>query len=136
MAFSQRQSETDLHSFSLSRRSLLGKLPAIGAALLLPQTQSQSLPSPKFKVGDLVAYDWEPDDDEAPESATDFGEVLGMRWVPKPDSYSLSADTWVYFVRWTHGTCGSDICYPCYDGEPTRECDLRLVRPEEVCTKS
>jgi hypothetical protein len=84
-------------------------------------------------MGDLVAYDWEPDDDDAPEFATDFGEVLGMRWVPKPDGQCLAAKTWVYFVRWTHSTCPGILPSPCYDGEPTYSSDLRLVSAEEIC---
>jgi hypothetical protein len=111
-----------------SRRELLGKSLAIGAASVLPELRLQPLyPLPKFKIGDLIASDWEADDDEAPEFATDFGEILGMRWLPEAES-GLAANTWVYFVRWTHSTCGAYSCYPCYDGEPSRECDLRLVK--------
>jgi hypothetical protein len=45
-----RLSGTDLQSFAFSRRELPGKLLAIGAALLLPQSQSQSLsPVPESK---------------------------------------------------------------------------------------
>jgi len=111
-----------------SRRELLGKSLAIGVVSLLPEFQSQSLyPLPEFKIGDLVASDWEPDDDEAPELATDFGEILGMRWLPETEN-GFPANAWVYYVRWTHGTCGPDICYPCYDGEPTSGSELRLVK--------
>jgi hypothetical protein len=127
MALSERQSKTDSHNFSLSRRSLLGELLVIGTALLLPESQSQSLPSPKFKIGDLVAYDWEPDDDDAPESVTDFGEILGMRWVPEPDGYCLAVNTWVYYIKWTYSSCPDMLPEPCYDGEPTYSSDLRLV---------
>jgi hypothetical protein len=124
----------DLQDFAFSRRELLKKLSAMGTALLLPKSQPKSsYPSPEFKIGDLVASDWEPDDDDAPEFATDFGEILGMRWVPQPEGGWIPARTWVYYVYWTHGTCGSNICYPCYDGEPTRSCDLRLVTAEEIC---
>jgi hypothetical protein len=119
---------------SFSRRELPGKLLAIAGALLLPKSQSKTLyPSPEFNIGDLVASDWEPDDDDAPEFATDYGEILGMRWMPEAEGNWTPAHTWVYYVYWTHGTCGSDICYPCYDGEPTRACDLRLVNAEEIC---
>jgi hypothetical protein len=120
---------TDSQDSVLSRRDLLGKLSAIGALSLLPDPQSKSsYPPPEFKIGDLVASDWEPDDDDAPELATDYGEILGMRWLPVPEGSWSPAHTWVYYVYWTHGTCGSDICYPCYDGEPTRACDLRVVK--------
>jgi hypothetical protein len=124
---------TDSH-FAFSRRDLLRKLSAIGALSLLPKLQPKfSYPSPEFNIGDLVASDWEPDDDDAPEFATDYGEILGMRWMPEAEGNWTPAHTWVYYVYWTHGTCGSDICYPCYDGEPTRACDLRLVGAEEIC---
>jgi hypothetical protein len=127
MSFFGFLSSSDLQSFRLLRRELLGKSLAIGAVSLLPKPQPQPLyPLPKFKIGDLIASDWEPDDDDAPEFATDFGEILGMRWLPEAES-GLEANTWVYFVRWTHSTCGVDSCYPCYDGEPSRECDLKLV---------
>lgn len=112
-----------------SRRELLGKSLAIGAVSLLPELQSQSsYPPPEFNIGDLVAYDWEPDDDDAPDFATDFGEILGMRWVPEPDGHCLAANTWVYFIRWTHSSCPDILPNPCYDGEPTYSSDLRLVK--------
>jgi hypothetical protein len=114
---------------ALSRRELLGKSLMIGAVFLLPESQpNSSYPLPEFKIGDLVASDWEPDEEDydAPEFATDFGEVLGMRWLPEAES-CFAANTWVYYVCWTHSTCDG-TCYPCYDGEPTRGCDLRLVK--------
>jgi hypothetical protein len=133
MTFLRSLSGTDSQTFALSRRELLGKSLAIGMLSLLPKPQPQpkskfSYPSPEFKIGDLVASDWEPDeeDDDAPDSATDFGEVLGMRWLPEAES-GFAANTWVYYVWWTHSTCDG-TCYPCYDGEPTRGCDLRLVK--------
>jgi hypothetical protein len=129
MSFFGFLSDSDSQDFALSRRELLGKSLAIGAASLLPDLHSKSsYPSPEFKIGDLVAYDWEPDDDDAPESATDFGEVLGMRWVPEPDGHCSAANTWVYFIRWTHSTCPDLIPEPSYDGEPTYSFDLRLVK--------
>jgi hypothetical protein len=120
---------TDLQNFAFSRRELLKKLSAISALSLLPKLQPKSsYPPPEFKIGDLVTSDWEPneEDDDAPDSATDFGEVLGMRWLPEAES-CFAANTWVYYVWWTHSTCDG-TCYPCYDGEPTRGCDLRLVK--------
>jgi hypothetical protein len=102
----------------------------IGAASLLPKKPHLkfSYSPPEFNIGDLVASDWEPDDDDAPEFATDYGVILGMRWMPEAEGNWTPAHTWVYYVYWTHGTCGSDICYPCYGGESTRACDLRLVK--------
>lgn len=129
MSFLGRLSGTDLQALTFPRRELPGKLLAIGATLLLPKRQPKSAyPSPEFKIGDLIASDWEPDeeDDDAPDSATDFGEVLGMRWLPEREN-GFEANTWVYYIWWTHSTCGG-TCYPCYDGEPTRGCDLRLVK--------
>jgi hypothetical protein len=135
MPFSRRQSDSDSQQNpALSRRELLGKSLAIGVASLLPQPQFKSSYSrPEFNIGDLVACDWEPDeeDDDAPDSATDFGEVLGMRWLPEAEP-CFSANTWVYYIWWTRSTCGG-TCFPYYDGEATRGCDLRLVNAEEVC---
>jgi hypothetical protein len=130
MSFFGFLSSPDSQNFALSRRKLLGKSLAIGAASLLSKPQSKSsYPLPEFKIGDLVASDWEPDeeDDDAPDSATDFGEVLGMRWVPESES-GFAPNTWVYYIYWTHSTSDCYSCYPCYDGEPTRGCDLRLVK--------
>ena len=123
---------TEPLNFACSRRELPGKLFAIAGALLLAKPQPE-VPAtvtevqPKFQIGDLVAYDWEPDDDDAPEFATDFGEVLGMRWVPEPDGYSSGVKTWVYFVRWTHSSCPGVLFEPSYDGELTESSALRLV---------
>jgi hypothetical protein len=129
MPFFWSLSHSDSQNFTCPCLELLRKVLAIGAASLLPGFQSRfPYPLPEFNIGDLVAYDWEPDDDDAPEFATDFGEVLGMRWVPEPDGHCLAANTWVYFVRWTHSTCPDILLKPCYDGEPTYSSDLRLVK--------
>jgi len=134
MSFFGFLSSSDSQDSALSRRDLLGKLSAIGAVSLLPKSQPKSsYPLPEFKMGDLVAYDWEPDDDDTPDFATDFGEILGMRWMPEPDGYCLIGNAWVYFIRWTHSTCPDFIPEPSYDGEPTYSFDLRLVSVEEVC---
>jgi len=128
-----RSSRADLQNVKFPRRELPGKLLALGVALLLPERQSkisvnQTRVQPKFKVGDLVSSYWEDEEDpDAPDNATDFGEILGMRWVSSREP-GLDPNTWVYFVRWIHSTCGLYSCYPCYDGEPTRECDLTLVK--------
>jgi hypothetical protein len=139
MAFSRRLSVvTDSH-FTFSRRDLLKKLSAISAVLLLPQNSQfkSSYPLPEFKIGDLVASDWMPgeEDWDAPSSATDFGEILGMRYVLEPESAWVAPNTWLYYVVWTHSTCNGTN-YPCYDGEPTRGCDLRLISlAEERCKR-
>ena len=113
----------------ISRRDLPGKLLALGAALLLPERQRESLlipteVQPKFKIGDFVAEDWVNDDDE---TETEFGQVLGMAYFKKAQS-CFEADTWIYYVNWTHSTSGADFSYPTYDQEPSRESDLRLVK--------
>jgi hypothetical protein len=115
-------------NLACSRRELLGKPSAIAlavtAAKLLPQLSiPQSYPSPKFNIGDLIAADWI---DEFDNEVTDFGQVLGLRYLPEPESIFL-ANTWVYYVWWTHSSSGPASCYPCYDGEPTSGYDLRLV---------
>lgn len=134
MPFSNCLSSADLQTLTFPRRELPGKLLAIGVALLLPKPQPKSsYPLPEFNMGDLVAYDWEPDDDEAPEFVTDFGEVMGMRWVPEPDGHCLAANAWVYYINWTHSTCPGILPNPCYEGEPTYSSNLRLVSAEEIC---
>lgn len=118
--------------FTFSRRGLLQGLASVGLPFLVSRVQPATLrlngyPSPKFHIGDSIASDWVDDDDEdAPDFATDFGEILGLRWVSERES-GLPPNSWVYFVRWSHSTIGAYDCYPCYDGEPSRECDLRLV---------
>jgi hypothetical protein len=134
MSFSRRQSAADMANFKFSRRELPGKLLAIAGALLLPERRSEvwvapTEVQPKFKIGDLIASDWV---DEFDKDVVDFGEVLGTRYLPAGHS-AFAANTWVYYINWTHSTCGADSCYPCYDGEPSRECDLRLVSAEEIC---
>ncbi len=119
---------TESLNFACSRRELPGKLFAIAGALLLPKRQPKVLATPtevqpKFQIGDLVAEDWIDDDDVV---ATEFGQVLGMAYFLKAQS-CFEADTWVYYVNWTHSTCGAEFSYPTYDQEPSRECDLRLV---------
>jgi hypothetical protein len=128
MTFSERLSDSDEQTSALSRRDLLGKFSAITVtatgAKLLPQIAIPAkYPLPQFSIGDLVAENWT---DEFDKEQTDFGEILGVRWLPEGHS-CFEANTWVYYIYWTHSTCGSEFCYPCYDGEPTRGCDLRLV---------
>jgi len=131
-----RFSNSEPLNFACSRRELPGKLFAIAGALLLPERRRE-LPvmetevQPKFKIGDLVAQDWVDEDDLA---ATDFGQVFGMCYFPEPQS-CFPGKSWVYYINWTHSTTSdvNSITFPCYDGEGTRESDLRLVSAEEVC---
>jgi hypothetical protein len=130
MPFLNRKSATDLQNVKFPRRELPGKLLAIGVALLLPERRSEVLAiptevQPKFKIGDLVAEDWPGEDDEV---FTDFGQVLGMTYFKEAQQRYFEANTWVYYVNWTSSTSGAGFSYPCYDQEPTRECDLRLVK--------
>lgn len=119
---------TEPQNFACSRRALPGKLFAIAGALLLPERRRE-LPvmetevQPKFKIGDLVAQDWEDEDDVA---ATDFGQVFGMCYFPEAQS-CFPEKSWVYYINWTSSTSGAENSFPCYDGEGTRECDLKLV---------
>jgi hypothetical protein len=125
MSFFWGLSHSDSQDFACSRRELLGKVSAIGAALVLPQFQPESpYPLPEFKIGDLVAEDWV---DEFDETVTDFGEVRGMSYLPEETS-GYPANTWVYYVYWTRTTCGADSSYPCYDDtQPVAGDCLRLV---------
>ena len=114
--------------FTLPRRELLQKTASAALLCFAPRSQparefSTKYGTPQFRIGDLVAEDWL---DEFDEQATDFGEILGVRWLPEGHS-SFSANTWVYYIYWTHSTCGASFCYPCYDGEPTEAERLRLV---------
>lgn len=135
MPFSGRLSSAGFQTPVLSRRSVLGNFFATAVATAaakrspeLSVPKNSPLPEPKFNIGDSVAYEWEPDDEDAPDFITDFGEIMGMRWMPEPDGYSSGRNTWVYFVRWTRSTDDSLLSsYPCYDGEVTEECDLTLV---------
>lgn len=118
---------------SNSRRQFLQSLTVL--PFLSPRRRSKTLnkyPLPKFAIGDLVASDWINDENpNAPEAATDFGEVLGMRWVQEDDwgisTYPLPENTWVYFIKWTHSTIGCESCFPCYDGEAISGTSLRLI---------
>jgi hypothetical protein len=124
-----RLSRADLQNVKFPRRELPGKLLAIGVALLLPERRSEVLAiptetQPKFKIGDLVAEDWVNDDDEL---HTEFGQVLGMAYFKTAQS-CFEANTWVYYVNWTHSTSDADFAYPTYDQEASKESDLRLVK--------
>ncbi|MEG4048439.1 hypothetical protein [Microcoleus sp. Pol17_C1] len=114
--------------FTFRRRELFQQ--AVSAALLclVPRTQPVAtplsvLPRPEFAIGDLVAQDWI---GEFGEKFVDFGEVLGVRYLPEGYS-SYPSDSWLYYVFWTHTTSGLDDLYPCYDGEPTMASTLRAA---------
>ena len=120
----QRRSQ----QFTFLRRELLQKVASTAALLFVPRTQPvlefpKKYGTPQFRIGDLVASDWL---DEFDEPVIDFGEILGVRWLPEGHS-GFSANSWVYYVYWTHSTCGASDSYPCYDGEPTEADQLRLA---------
>ncbi len=126
---SNRLSGTGKQNSTFSRRELPGKLLAIAGALLLPERRSEILVAPtevqpKFKIGDLVAEDWVNENDEID---TEFGQVLGMAYFKTAQS-CFPANSWIYYVNWTHSTCEADFAYPTYDQEPSRESDLRLIK--------
>jgi hypothetical protein len=147
MTFLRSLSATDLQTLTFPRRELPEKLLALVLVLLLPKPQREvsvtptevqpkpqpevlAIPTevqPKFKIGDLVAEDWVNDDDEV---ETEFGQVLGMAYFKKAQS-CFEANTWVYYVNWTHSTSGAGFAYPTYDQEASRESDLRLVSQSE-----
>lgn len=120
---------TEPLNFACSRRALPGKLFAIAGALLSAERRSKILAAPtevqpKFKIGDLVAEDWPGENDEV---FTDFGQVLGMSYFKEAQQHYFEANSWVYYVNWTHSTSDAGFAYPTYDQEPSRESDLRLV---------
>jgi hypothetical protein len=125
MSFFWGLSCSDSQNVACSRRELLGNFAAIGAALLLPESKSESVyPESEFKIGNLVAEDWV---DEFDKDATDFGEVRGLSYIPDNAS-GYPANTWVYYVYWTRTTCGCDSSYPCYDDtQPITGDRLRLI---------
>lgn len=86
--------------------------------------QRHSYPLPKFSIGDLVAENWI---DEFDNEVTDFGEIMGLCYLPE-DDFDYPAHTWVYFVYWTRTTCGADSSYPCFSGVPTKGDELRLIK--------
>jgi len=116
--------------FTLPRRGLLQGLAAATLPFLVPLVQpafvANKRPLPKFNIGDLIALDWEGNEDpDAPQSATDFGEVVGLCYLPEDYAYYPN-NTWVYYIYWTHSTC-SECSYPFFEGEPATGDTLRLV---------
>ncbi len=120
--------------FTFPRRELFQKVAAATLPFLVLRKPSvvpplEGRPLPAFNIGDLVASDWV---DEFDEDVTDFGEVVGLCFLPKCESFfrernCLSANSWAYYIYWTHSTCGCDISFPCFDGEPIAVEELRLV---------
>jgi hypothetical protein len=119
-----RLSGKDLQSFAFSRRELPGKLLAIGAALLLPQSKSKSLsspglerrsqlfafteaPEPEFWFGDRVIFCWNDETDELPYSET--GQIIGVTYDPRENC-------WEYAVIWLSSTAYPAADYPLFDG--------------------
>lgn len=127
MTFTECLSSADLQTFAFPRRELLQKLFSVAVATAAVKRSPKLLVfkncSPKFNIGDLVAEDYL---DEWDQIATDFGEVVGFCLLPKRH-LNTSSGNWVYFIYWTHSTCGVESCYPCYDGQPTNAEQLRLV---------
>jgi hypothetical protein len=121
--------------FTFFRRELFQKVAAATMPFIVLPTPSVSRffgkrPLPEFNIGDLVATDWL---DENDEDETDFGEVIGLCYIPNHGNYlrdrkGLLVNTWAYYIYWTHSTCGSEISFPCFDGEPIALEELRLVR--------
>lgn len=125
---------------SNSRRQLLQGLALAPLPFLVPRVRSIPLslnkyPLPEFALGDLVAMDWADDDEEDNlGSGTEFGEIVGMRWIGKDKQYlatnPLPANSWVYFVCWTGNTDGDSYCYPCFDEDPFPVSELRRFNHE------
>lgn len=128
MSFLERLSSAGSQSFAFSRRAALGKLLATAvmttASKRSPKlTALKSYPLPEFAIGDLIASDWK---GELGEDIVDFGEILGVRYLPEAQSV-FPANTWVYYIYWTHSTCGCESAYPCYDGDPSAASELRRI---------
>ena len=117
--------------FTFPRRELLQKVVSAAVLCLIPRPQPVTpplggFPKPEFAIGDLVALDWEGNEEEdSPQFATDFGKVVGLCYLPE-DGYYYPHNTWVYYIYWTHSTC-SACSYPCFEGEPAAGDTLRLV---------
>jgi hypothetical protein len=123
----------------MNRRDLLQRLALTPLPFLIPRARSIPLPLnkyplPEFAIGDKVAFDWDDDeDDDDLGSGTEVGEIVGLRWVPETKQYlatnPLPANSWVYFVCWTHSTVtGYESAYPNYDEDPYPASELRLIK--------
>ena len=116
-------SAADLQNLMFFPWELPEKVLALASLLVL--WRPCPYPSPKFKIGDLVADDWV---DEFGRETTDFGEVRGICYLPE-DDFDCPANTWVYFIYWTRTTgCNADFGYPCFSGEPMAGDKLRLIK--------
>jgi hypothetical protein len=119
---------------SNSRRGFIQSALSVSLPFLVPHKPSIALPLngrplPGFNIGDLVASDWI---DEFGEEVTDFGEVVGLCYLPECESYyrernCLAANEWAYYIYWTHSSSGPHISFPCFDGEAVAASELRLV---------
>ncbi len=136
MPTSARYPQWRSQDFTFPRRDLLQKVSSAVLPFLVLRKASSVVPPlerrplPEFNIGDLVASDWL---DEFDENVTDFGEVVGLCYVPKHENYlrdrkGLVVNTWAYYIYWTHSTCGCEFSFPCFDGEPSALDELRLVR--------
>jgi hypothetical protein len=135
MPTSARYPDGRSQHFTFFRRELFQKVAAVALPfVVLPRLSVfpplKGRPQPVFNIGDLIASDWI---DEFDEDVTDFGEVVGLCYLPECDSFfrernCLSANDWAYYIYWTHSTCGPDISFPCFDGEAISAQELRLVR--------
>lgn len=118
--------------FTFPRRELLQRLASAALLHLVPRPQPMAtafrgVSRPQFAIGDLVALDWEGNEEEdAPQFATDFGKVVGLCHLPDDSHYCYPPGTWLYYIYWTHSTC-SGCSYPIFEGEPTEGSTLRLV---------
>jgi hypothetical protein len=134
MSFFGFLSSADSQDSALSRRELLGKSLAIGAASLLPKPQFESTPpftlpqkypAPKFAIGDQIFSPYEDEyGDEDEDGVPEFGEVMGICWHPRNEA-------WEYVINWTSGS-SFDWMYPVFDEFLICESTLRLVS-EEIC---
>ncbi len=117
--------------FTFPRRELSQKIASAALLFFVPRSQPvfefpKKYPAPQFRIGDSVVSDGIDEDDEVDEDLVDFGEVIGLQWLPE-DYSGFPANSWVYYIYWTHSTYGVPSCYPCYDVEPTGADNLRLV---------
>jgi hypothetical protein len=114
--------------FTFPRRELLHKvasaaLQCLGLHKLFVVVPLKGRPLPEFNIGDLVATHWTGEFDE---DFIDFGEIVGMCYLPVESQY-YPYHVWVYYVYWTHSTCGDDWGYPNFCQDPVEATELRSV---------
>jgi hypothetical protein len=135
MPTSARYPDGRSQHFTFFRRELFQKVAAATLPFLVLRKPSvvpplEGRPLPEFNIGDLVAQDWL---DEFDKNATDFGEVIGLCYLPTGEGILKNGkgfldNSWTYYIYWTHSTCGPDVSFPCFDGEPSAAEELRLIR--------